>query len=1070
MRNFNELIGIIRGINFDCVINDKEVMRLQSWVNRNRNLAYEPRQVELIKLVDTVLEDKIITETECETMLMFCDKFLNDISDETSKIYEMNGIIEGIVCDGEVNEAEVYRLKDWMDHYGDSIRGNKPSEALCRIIDNVLADGVVTEGEQEQLLQLLTERISGSQFEIKIEYLKKQVKAKRNIGLDLIDLLDNEDAMDTIHKRAELELKRVLNSYSGSCLSDQEIIFISLVLIAMIHYDGNYYENVRTTYKDLYSRCSEQKVEGLIRTVLNRYRLNEDGQSGRSRIINVALSNAIVPSYYLSSFFEFIYDIYKLNFEYSLSDDLFEDFKFVYEGLSSNMLSEGDDLQVNVTKKSYKLIKSTKQLISNQKHIDAVIKLSIIIANIIDKKTWDKDISIFNPYLKQGYEGWIETLKKGEKGSVRQRTKSEFRSRWEPKYMLLQNSIYIVPPVHRVKSQYNYRNIMVVVKNRDQVIYKNKHLDIREIIGGYQVSINKIEISNPLGEIKYQLLAGDEVIYDSKDRMYRPYIVFGQEGSEIQNNTDYSGTAAFCLNKDVRGLRTYHKAAEYVLASQNVRLGEAFVIEDTIFNFSSLFKPGIFGDEWESYFISPAGSDEKLTVFQNVKFLVFESNITTTRFEIVVDDRPRKLDDFDYSITERDGVNKYVISLSSIDNGIHFIEVNAFENGKKNRILSLDFALDEKLCAETVKMNGETYFVSVASGLFLSSVIEEIKIDDFQEDWLKFSYAGIEYIYLIPFVLDIYRMNGESWHPIDEEICVGDISQDSILELYGTSFDEIQIHSNSGEMLEETIKLKGKGIVQQLHVGFLASYKVSYDYTVLWLLKDGIVKNVLYCYNKCILDEERTELTFDPVQKRLDITPMFHGKGRVYFSITDHTGEEVFRSGNLKKGVLEAVTNLTSFEKYTITFYEKEKGLSLKKERVLKEYEQIFYAREDFVGRSFKIKEVQFDQYVRGEFLRKNHYFNTTYLYFLEKLSDDEFIGELYVRTYNGPYMLNRINPVSIEICSDIIEGAMELAITKDGDGLLLDFEHHCVMNNIDDDSAVDIFSYTMDMNGVKAF
>lgn len=197
---------------------------------------------------------------------------------------------------------------------------------------------------------------------------------------------------------------------------------------------------------------------------------------------------------------------------------------------------------------------------------------------------------------------------------------------------------------------------------------------------------------------------------------------------------------------------------------------------------------------------------------------------------------------------------------------------------------------------------------------------------------------------------------------------------------------------------------------------------------------------------------------------------MFHGKGCVCFTITDSTGEKVFKSGNLTNSVVEAVTNLKSFEKYIITFYEKEKGLSLKKERVLRAYEQIFYAREDFILRSFKIKEVQFDQYVRGEFLRKKHYFKTTYLKFLEKVSDDEFIGELYVRTYNGLYMLSKINPVCIEICSDIMDGCMELAITKDGDGLLLDFEHHCVMNNIEDDLAVDIFSYTIDINGVKAF
>ncbi len=48
----NELIGIIKGINFDGVINDKEVLRLQSWVEKNRNLAYDKQQMELIKMVD----------------------------------------------------------------------------------------------------------------------------------------------------------------------------------------------------------------------------------------------------------------------------------------------------------------------------------------------------------------------------------------------------------------------------------------------------------------------------------------------------------------------------------------------------------------------------------------------------------------------------------------------------------------------------------------------------------------------------------------------------------------------------------------------------------------------------------------------------------------------------------------------------------------------------------------------------------------------------------------------------------------------------------------------------------
>ena len=83
----------------------------------------------------------------------------------------------------------------------------------------------------------------------------------------------------------------------------------------------------------------------------------------RTRIINVALENAIVPQVFLPAFFEFIYDIYKLNFDYDLPEDPYEDFEFVFEGLRTNMLSDGDDISLNVTQKTYKLTAATKQLI-----------------------------------------------------------------------------------------------------------------------------------------------------------------------------------------------------------------------------------------------------------------------------------------------------------------------------------------------------------------------------------------------------------------------------------------------------------------------------------------------------------------------------------------------------------------------------------------------------------------------------------------------------------------------------------------------------------------------------------
>lgn len=169
MQNINELIGIIKGISFDGVINDKEVLHLQSWADKNRNLAYEKRQMELIKMVDSVLEDHIIDDSKKELMLNICDEFLINEGDSSSYIYELNGIIEGIVCDGEVNESEVFRLKDWMNTYGNSIREHKPSAELCKVIDDILEDGIVTEEEQAELLDMLNKRIKTAQFENKDE-------------------------------------------------------------------------------------------------------------------------------------------------------------------------------------------------------------------------------------------------------------------------------------------------------------------------------------------------------------------------------------------------------------------------------------------------------------------------------------------------------------------------------------------------------------------------------------------------------------------------------------------------------------------------------------------------------------------------------------------------------------------------------------------------------------------------------------------------------------------------------------------------------------------------------------
>lgn len=229
MRNINELIGIINGISYDGIINKLEVARLSSWVKKNRNLSYEHKQAHLISLVEQVLEDGIITDEEREMLLENCSQYTAFETDSIAKVYELNGIIEGIICDNEINEKEVCRLQDWMRTNESFIRYHKPSKTICEKIDQILEDGIVTQEEQKSLLEMLKKRLNDAQIETKIGYLKNCVKERKNLGIDLIDLLDNADAIDIIHSRAESQLGSTLNSYSGTYVRDPEIVFVFLL-------------------------------------------------------------------------------------------------------------------------------------------------------------------------------------------------------------------------------------------------------------------------------------------------------------------------------------------------------------------------------------------------------------------------------------------------------------------------------------------------------------------------------------------------------------------------------------------------------------------------------------------------------------------------------------------------------------------------------------------------------------------------------------------------------------------------------------------------------------------------
>lgn len=70
------------------------------------------------------------------------------------------------------------------------------------------------------------------------------------------------------------------------------------------------------------------------------------------------------------------------------------------------------------------------------------------------------------------------------------------------------------------------------------------------------------------------------------------------------------------------------------------------------------------------------------------------------------------------------------------------------------------------------------------------------------------------------------------------------------------------------------------------------------------------------------------------------------------------------------------------------------------------------------------------------------------------------FITKILIRIFG----FIKINPVEIEVNSDIIDETMDIYITNEGDGLLFDKKHKNILNDLEDPKAPPIEIYTINL------
>lgn len=1057
MRELNELAGIIKGINYDHEINSKEIERLEKWVRFNKHISADIQFQRIINALEKILEDKVIDNQERELIYSYVDNYLDTELTQNERISVLVGLVDGIISDHSLKRDEITNLYTWMVKNKD-LSDNGFFKDVLEVIKENANDPFLIDKKEDIYIKKLSDLIAYYRGVRRIERLKTLLNQHKNIGIELIKLINDESVISYIHETAEKELMWAIRKTSPESSIDYHIIFISLVLIGMFYYDGTFYEHTEDVYKKLYDSYSSQRVQGCLRTVIKKFYKKTD----KMRLVTHVLKNSIVPLEYLHAFYEFIFDIYKINFEYQLPENIKNEFYDIY-GFFHDEVSKGkDSLFVSTTRKDYMLIRSTQALINDNKYIDTIVDFSVIIIKLIDQTYWDPNYTIYNVYFKRGCDDWLKRHYEIKKTLTKKRRKQSSRTLWKPVFRLKNTEVFLEPPRHKLRKKYDYQSVKIqIIEEETGKSYEYRNFNIREIIGGYEVIKEPIPIRNPLSRIRYLVTAEDEVIYDSGMELMRSIIAFNTKGEEIKNQRDYKGDVHFCHNDHCELLIDYYKCPAYKLGMYlNADEDTIFQFSKETYCFSSIMPAGVFGNQYKDCFI--VDDRKKIPVYNSVNMYVFESNLQFDQVSIVINNRKSKLSSYVYKKHERNMYFQYNVSVDLKDNGIYTIKAISSAKGDIIPNSEFSFAVDNQL-SYSLESDSTDFDFYLKSGLLKESIYRHCNIDQLIRTPNIINSKLSSYSYEIPYNVKAYQLDDKEWQSIDQELWIDDIKQGSIIRMYGCPANEMIV--SEGNMTLETFKADSKEGLYEFDASFLKTFKNNHVYVDITAVNHDKTFS-LRCYNKCYVNEDGITTVYDTESHRLNVKVGYMGKGNVVVSLFETSPlktVQIFTQSRVEKNQLLSIPLSQAFE-YRLVIESKAKGLSLQKD-VIFEKNYHFLTPESIVGRTFKLKKAIYHLYDPGliQLCKKLKGMYVT----IEKIIEFPYYqGVVYRKPGLVRFDYVTFDVVDIEITSDLNDDDIEMAITYDGDGLYLDCKKRIVKDIYFDKEAPDIFSFIVSKEG----
>lgn len=775
-----------------------------------------------------------------------------------------------------------------------------------------------------------------------------------SIALDLIHFYGDSDFENELLHRAD---KAVSDSFGCTLTRERKaLVAVALTFVALRYYDGNMWEHIRDLLPITYGIAdSDAKADGKIRSILQLFK-KDCNYSNPDSLIAVPLVASGVTHYWLSSFFDFCFAIYKENLlsrrdidDSALETELHDTFEAMK---SNNHLSEDEDI-IKIAAKTYKLSRYTQSALLTGTNLDGIASIGThCIRSII--KCLENETEENKPFYIDAFNEWKVNFfsDKTERNKIVDSGVWKIQIRYDNgKFVLITRTI-------KIDESNEPNKVRLLILNDNKIVDETDELEIDNAIGGYIVKSKRIVLEcNILEKLSYQIVCEDKVLFDSEDKLFESVYLFdAKDGSQVKSGSDFDGVLIVVTKAEINTNALLYKGNGYCVSQVLVNPSGDYVFDGTHYAFKTIRKPGLDGVLCAGFTVKTKIDVNDFPLYRCVNAVLVETREEKENVSLIIDGKKYKEPDIvDYPVLEN-GFRQYKILIPTLSNGFHVVSVVSNSTGSPLPKSSFSFVLDS-LAMKKIVMISEDLFRLRVNSSFVNDT-KEVSIGTTEVDFLcSISGRGVGKLIVDPEVMAI-SLDGTKWLSDNSRIHFSKVP-DPKLFLSGPKSMTVHAFGKNVSFDIPMLEVDGKEGMYQISIS-----------AVLALANENIPFIRLYCscdeqrasfYIDFVtyVDLAKSTMNYDPIANRHDFMFWYESEKKLTCRVINVLTRAIAFETLISSGITFSPDNLRAFCSYKIILSEKGNGM-FAKEKTIDEIPYFFVNSRDIINQVFRIVSVEY--------------------------------------------------------------------------------------------------------------